>query len=108
MKTSLKNLIAAAVAGLLIVSAAAFSVGPALATGYDVRAVGQVVNVQSWDVLNVRKWPASYSRKIGAFAPGTIVYIERCIVKPNVSDWCKVGRDTTYGWVNSRYLTLLP
>ena len=107
MDTKLKNLFVAATAGLVIVGAAAFTLSPAMAAGYNVARTGQVVNVQSWDVLNVRKWPASFSRKIGAFPNGTYVYIERCIVKPNAFDWCKVGRDTTYGWVNSRYLTLV-
>ncbi len=106
MNTAIKNLIAATNAGLLIAGAAAFSISPAMAAGYDVGKAGQVVNVQSWDQLNVRKWPAHYSQKIGAFAPGTYVYIERCIVKENAADWCKVGRDSTYGWVNSRYLKL--
>ena len=107
MKTNFKNLIIAATAGFVIVGAAAFSIGPAMAAGYDVRLAGQVINVQSWDVLNVRKWPASYSQKVGGFVPGTVVYIERCIVKTNTSDWCKIGRDDTYGWVNSRYLTIV-
>ena len=108
MKANLKNLIAASVAGLVILGAAAFTITPAMAAGYDVGRAGQVVNVASWDVLNVRKWPAAYSQKIGAFANGTYVYIERCIVKQYGSDWCKVGRDNTYGWVNSRYLALVP
>ena len=107
MNANLKNLIATTAAGLLILGAAAFSITPAAAEGYDVGLAGQVVNVQSWDHLNVRKWPAYYSQKIGAFAPGTYIYIERCIVKVNAADWCKVGRDNTYGWVNSRYLKLV-
>ncbi len=108
MNKNLKNLIAATTAGLVIVGAAAFSISPAMAAGYDVGLAGQVVNVQSWDQLNVRKWPAYYSQKVGNFAPGTYVYIERCIVKENAADWCKVGRDSTYGWVNSSYLKLVP
>lgn len=107
MNTNLKNLIAATSAGLLIVVAAAFAITPAQAKGYDVGLAGQVVNVQDWDQLNVRMWPASFSQKIGSFEPGTLVYIERCIEKTNYSDWCKVGRDNTYGWVNSRYLQLV-
>ena len=107
MNTNLKNLVAATFAGLLIVAAAALFVTPAQARGYDVGLAGQVVNVQSWDKLNVRRWPAAYSQKIGSFQPGTLVYIERCIEQVNFSDWCKVGRDSTYGWVNSRYLRLV-
>ncbi len=112
MKTNLKNLAVAASAGLIIVAAAAFAVGPAMAhegdrgneRGYDVGRKGQVVGVAPWDQLNVRKWPASYSQKIGALAPQTIVWVERCITVEHATDWCKVGRDATYGWVNSKYL----
>jgi len=107
MNTNLKNLIAATAAGLVIIGAAAFSITPTLAHGYNVGVAGQVVNVAVWDKLNVRKWPASYSRKTGEFAPRTIVYIERCITKPQVADWCKVGRDNTYGWVNSNFLQII-
>ncbi len=112
MKANLKNLIVAIATGLVIIGAAAFSISPAMAhgqdsIGYDVGVAGQVVNVAYWDKLNVRKWPASYSQKIGEFAPDTIVYIERCIKRPHVSDWCKVGRDNVYGWVNSRYLAII-
>ena len=104
MNSALKNLIVAASAGFVIVAAAAFAVTPAMATGYDVGIVGKVVGVEQWDTLNVRLWPASYSQKIGELAPDTLVYVERCIKVEYSSDWCKVGRDTTYGWVNSRYL----
>jgi len=107
MNTNLKNLIAATTAGLVIISAAAFSISPTLAHGYNVGVAGQVINVAVWDKLNVRKWPAPYSQKIGELPPQTIVYIERCITKPHVSDWCKVGRDNTYGWVNSKFLTIV-
>ena len=42
----------------------------------------------------------------GALEPGAYVWIERCITFANSSDWCKVERNTTYGWVNARYLTI--
>ncbi len=107
MNSALKNLIVAASAGFVIVAAAAFAVTPAMAAGsagYDVGIVGKVVGVEQWDTLNVRLWPASYSQKIAELAPDTLVYVERCIKVEHSTDWCKVGRDTTYGWVNSRYL----
>lgn len=107
MNTNLKNFIVATSAGIFIVAAAAFAITPAHAKGYDVGLAGQVVNVQNWDKLNVRMWPAAFSQQVGSFEPGTLVYIERCIEKTNYSDWCKVGRDATYGWVNSRYLQLV-
>ncbi len=105
MNTALKNLAIAASAGFVIVAAAAFAISPAVAAGYDVGITGKVVNVEWWDTLNVRMWPASYSQKTGELAPETLVYVERCITVEHSSDWCKIGRDTTYGWVNSRYLT---
>ena len=109
MNSTLKNLALASVSGLIIVAAAALAISPAMAAGftpkgYDVGAKGKVIGVQWWDQLNVRMWPASYSRQIGVLPPATIVWVERCITVENSSDWCKVGRDKTYGWVNSRYL----
>lgn len=107
MRDSIKNFIMAAVAGLIILSAAAFAVTPALAEGYDVDLKGQVTGVEWWDDLNVRQWPAWYSQKVGQLEPGAYVWIERCITVEDSSDWCKVERNTTYGWVNSRYLDVV-
>ncbi len=107
MNSQVKNLIAAAGAGIIILAAAVFAVSPALAAGYDIDQLGQVVGVEAWDHLNVRLWPAHYSQQISALEPGAYVWIERCITVENSSDWCKVERNTTYGWVNSRYLTLV-
>ncbi|VAW21324.1 hypothetical protein MNBD_ALPHA12-1701 [hydrothermal vent metagenome] len=109
MNRAQKNLMIAMAAGLIILSAAALAIGPAKAAGftpqgYNVAAKGKIVGVKWWDQLNVRMWPASYSRPVGTLAPATIVWVERCITVENSSDWCKVGRDRTYGWVNSRYL----
>jgi len=109
MNIAQKNLLTAITAGLIIVGAAAFAVVPAtaagfVARGYNIGALGKVVNVAWWDQLNVRQWPAWYSRQTGALAPGDMVWIERCITVENSSDWCKVQRNQTYGWVNSRYL----
>ncbi len=111
MRTAIRNLIVATTTGLVIVAAAAFAISPAMAggftpRGYNIGAVGKVVGVQWWDQLNVRKWPAWYSAPTGALAPGTVVWIERCITVENSADWCKVLRDQAYGWVNSRYLAL--
>lgn len=103
---NVRNLGLALFAGLLITSVAAFAVSPVLAAGYDVDAKAQVTGVAGWDVLNVRKWPAAYSQKIGVVEPLTFVWVERCIEVPGSSDWCKVERGDTYGWVNARYLTL--
>ncbi len=101
-----EKLLVAALAGLVIAGAASFVVSPALAAGYAVDAPAQVTGVKKWDVLNIRKWPASYSRKVGELRPNVHVWVERCIIAPQGgSDWCLVERGNTYGWVNARYLT---
>lgn len=106
MNRTHEKLLVAALAGLVIASAAAFAVQPALASGYDVEAPAVVTGVQHWDVLNVRKWPASYSKRIGALAPQSSVWVERCIEAPQgASDWCLVEAAGTRGWVNARFLT---
>lgn len=80
MNKNHEKLLVAALAGLVIAGAAAFAVSPALAAGYPVDGPAQVTGVQKWDVLNIRKWPASYSQKVGALKPKAHVWVERCIV----------------------------
>lgn len=104
MTRQYEKLLIASLAGLMIVCAAAFAVTPTLAAGYPVDMTARVSNVEDWDVLNVRKWPAHYSQRIGALQPETYVWVERCIVVENASDWCRVERGELAGWVNSRYL----
>jgi uncharacterized protein YraI len=106
MKKNHEKLLIASLAGLVITAAAAFAVQPAMAAGYNVGAEAEVTGVKSWDVLNVRRWPAPYSKKVGELEPGEDVYVERCIVMKTGSDWCLVEGDGAYGWVNARYLTL--
>ena len=107
MKMQHEKLLIAALAGLVILSGAVFAVQPVMAAGYPVDAKAQVTGVAKWDVLNLRKWPAAYSQKIGAFEPKVHVWVERCIVnETGGSDWCLVERGEQKGWVNSRYLTL--
>lgn len=91
--------------------AAALAVGAmtlpatAQAGGYYVEAPGKVVGVAPYDVLNVRAWPAHYSRKVGYLAPFAHGFtVERCVKKPKASDWCKVHHGGLTGWVNSRYI----
>ncbi len=105
MNKAQEKVLVATLCGLVITAAAAFAVQPAMAAGYSVESMAQVTGVARWDKLNVRKWPASYSQKVGAFAPGVHVWVERCIEVTNSADWCLVDRDGTTGWVNSRYLT---
>ena len=106
MNRAQERLLIATLAGLVITAAAAFAVSPAMAAGYDVEAEADVVDVDYWDVLNVRRWPAHYSRKVGELVPGASVYVERCIIKTTGSDWCLVEGDGEYGWVNARYLEI--
>src|SRR5690606_10394607 len=102
-----EKLLVAALAGLVIAGAAAFAVSPAGAAGCSVDAPAQVTGVKKWDVLNIRKWPASYSQKTGALKPKVHVWVERCIISENGgSDWCLVERGAQKGWVNSSFLTL--
>lgn len=108
MNRQQEKVLVAALCGLILTGAAAFAVQPAMAAGYGVDQLAQVTGVAQWDQLNVRKWPASYSRKVGAFAPGAHVWVERCIEAKTGADWCLVDAADTRGWVNSRYLSIVP
>lgn len=109
MNKNHEKLLVAALAGLVIASAAAFAIQPAMAAGYDVEAPALVSAVKKWDVLNVRKWPASYSKKVGEVEPKSSVWVERCIVAPEGgADWCLIEIQDTRGWVNSKFLKLIP
>lgn len=105
MNKAQEKVFVAALCGLVVTAAAAFAVQPAMAAGYQVETLAKVSGVAHWDQLNARKWPASYSQKVGAFQPNTHVWVERCIQVENSSDWCLVERNQTKGWVNSRFLT---
>src|SRR5690349_5148960 len=61
-----EKVLVATLCGLVIAAAGAFAVQPAMAAGYQVDVLAKVSNVADWDVLNVRKWPASYSQQVGA------------------------------------------
>lgn len=102
-----EKLLVAALAGTIIALAATFAVQPAMAAGYQVHGTAQVTGIKAWDVLNVRKWPASHSKKTGVLRPHDYVWVERCIDSPQGgSDWCLVEGDHDAGWVNARYLTM--
>lgn len=94
----------------IIIAAIAFAVltpglviGSAQAEGYQVQDSARTVNFPNWDRLNIRKWPASYSRKVGQVKRGRTVYVERCIIKSG-TDWCKISTRWSRGWVNGRHL----
>jgi uncharacterized protein YraI len=99
-----EKLLIAALCGMVICSAAAVAVQPAAAAGYHVESQARVSGVEDWDRLNIRKWPAPYSQKVGSLAPDVHVWVERCVVAEQGSDWCLVERGSKRGWVNSRYL----
>lgn len=105
MNKAQEKVLVAALCGVLVTAAAAFAVQPAMAAGYAVESPARVTGVAQWDKLNVRKWPASYSQKIGALNPGVRVWVERCIEVDRSADWCLINRNGTEGWVNSRYLS---
>ena len=78
---------------------------PAYADGYYVNRSAYVIGVSNRDVLYVRAWPASYSRRVGAIGPHTDnVYVQRCKRMERGSDWCKINYRGMWGWVNSRFL----
>lgn len=72
-----------------------------------------VVNVASYDALNMRSRPSSSSRIVDALAPGShgIIHLDgKCIPLSRqwASRWCPVthynGDRTTKGWVKARYV----
>lgn len=105
MNKSQEKVFVAVLCGAVMTAAAGFAVQPAMAAGYSVDELAEVTGVAQWDQLNVRKWPASYSQQTGFIQPGAHVWVERCIEVRNSSDWCLVERNSTKGWVNSRFLT---
>ncbi len=97
-------------ANKIIIAALAFAVltpglvmGSPKSGGYTVDAYAKTTNFPGWDRLNIRAWPASYSRKVAKIKRYRTVYVERCIYKAG-TDWCKISKGWKRGWVNGRYL----
>ena len=72
-----------------------------------------VVNVPSWDQLNMRSGPSADNLIVDRLAPGRHGIISQSgpCIPPNVSPgsrWCPVvhynGDRTTSGWVKARYV----
>jgi uncharacterized protein YraI len=101
-----EKVLVATLCGLIITVAAGFAVQPAMAAGYSVDQLARVTGVADWDQLNVRKWPAPHSQKVGAFPAQTPVWVDRCIDVQGSADWCLVDRGELKGWVNSQFLIL--
>jgi uncharacterized protein YgiM (DUF1202 family) len=59
-----------------------------------------VVEVAHQDVLNVRAWPASYSRVTGTFMPGDYIrLLGRCKnINSNVSFWISGKQSVTWNY----------
>jgi hypothetical protein len=67
----------------------------------------RVVNVPSWDVLNVRKWPSPRSAIVMALSSETYAIISaRGACR---AGWCPVNVTSEFGtkrgWIKARYLT---
>jgi hypothetical protein len=72
-----------------------------------------VVNVASWDALNLRAAPSASSRIVDALVPGQhgIIHLDAdCVPKsrPWESRWCPVthynGDRVTKGWLKARFV----
>jgi hypothetical protein len=72
-----------------------------------------VVNVESWDVLNMRARPSASSRIVDQLEPGNhgIIHLDRACAPrslPWPQRWCKVshynGDDVTRGYVKARFV----
>jgi hypothetical protein len=72
-----------------------------------------VVNVESWDVLNMRARPSASSRIVDQLEPGNhgIIHLDRACTPlslPWAQRWCKVshydGDDVTHGYVKARFV----
>jgi hypothetical protein len=72
-----------------------------------------VVNVESWDVLNMRARPTASSRIVDQLEPGNhgIIHLDRACAPlslPWPQRWCKVshydGDEVTRGYVKARFV----
>lgn len=73
---------------------------------YSVEVSYRVINVASWDKLNVRTKPHAKSQIVGRLRPGASgIQLLTCA---RHARWCKIEAPTNagsiYGWVNMRFL----
>jgi len=61
----------------------------------------QVINVASYDVLNIRRGPGTRHSVVGTMKNGTTCII---LKGPRRGNWVKIGWAEFDGWVNRRYL----
>ena len=71
-----------------------------------VRTCFSVVNVESWDVLNIRETPYYKSRKVGEIPHDAtnVLYMGRKQTFANGSVWVEISYENQTGWVNGRFL----
>ena len=86
----------ACLAGLILAATASIASGPAMAQP----AVYRVVNVDSTDVLNVRRTPSPTSAIVGALPPGA----GRVEVLETRHGWGRILMRGGEGWVSLAYL----
>jgi uncharacterized protein YraI len=68
--------------------------------------MSEVVNVKSWDVLNIRKYPSPRSQKIGKIPSAQACIYTYCqVAYYKRSQWVKVKYHGVKGWVHSDYLS---
>ena len=60
----------------------------------------RVVDVEDWDVLNVRSGPSTRYRIVGALPPGTC----GLQILKDRGGWIKIQSAGIRGWVNARYV----
>lgn len=63
----------------------------------------RVVNVASWDVLNMRAGPDTSNPKVGAIPPGAVCHADAAGWTGH-RRWIYVGYDGRRGWVSSEFL----
>ena len=93
----------AVMAAIGLVALMALSAGPANACACC--GTYKVVNVEHWDVLNVRSGPGVQYQIIAMLKPG-----EGCIVPSGEysGNWMRIDAHGKTGWVNSYYLARIP
>jgi len=97
-------------ATILVLGIAGFAGAASATTG---PGCFRVVNVESWDVLNVRALPSASERIVARIPPeghGIIAQEARCLPldRPLPSRWCQIGYYdgdlTAYGFIKRRYV----
>jgi hypothetical protein len=100
-----EKLLVAALCGLIIAGAAAYAVGPVLASDAHVGVTGHVSGLNATQVLNVRMSPEADAWTVGSLEPQSTIWIDRCTVDGEPR-WCLVEQGETFGWVRADFISL--